>query len=178
MAAVQGAGQVIPQLFTAYLIEGRQRRKPILLGVITLRWESFGLLAFLTWQLGMTRPGLVLGVFLVLFGMFSLAGGVGTVIYADVFAKAIPARRRGDSFVAGGAAGGCVGYGAGFSCLLRVTPPGVPPRGGRVRLPLERLAPADSTGRRTRRCHYDLCHVKVPEGFVAHLDSMGTRRIR
>ncbi|NOY55778.1 MAG: MFS transporter [Actinobacteria bacterium] len=95
MAAVQGAGQVIPQLFTAYLIEDRPRRKPILLWVITLRWVSFGLLAFLTWQLGATRPGVVLGVFLVLFGMFSLAGGVGTVVYADVFAKAIPTRRRG-----------------------------------------------------------------------------------
>jgi len=95
MAAVQGAGEVIPQLFTAYLIEGRQRRKPILLWVITLRWVSFGLLAFLTWRLGATRPGLVLGVFLVLFAMFSLVGGVGTVVYADVFAKAIPARRRG-----------------------------------------------------------------------------------
>ncbi|GBD86003.1 major Facilitator Superfamily protein [bacterium BMS3Abin02] len=95
MAAVQGAGQVIPQLFTAYLIEDRPRRKPILLWVITLRWVSFGLLAFLTWRLGATRPGVVLGVFLVLFGMFSLAGGVGTVVYADVFAKAIPTRRRG-----------------------------------------------------------------------------------
>jgi MFS family permease len=95
MAAVRGAGEVVPQLFTAYLIEDRPRRKPILLWVITIRWVSFGLLAFLTWRFGAARPGVVLGAFLGLFGMFSLAGGVGTVVYADVFAKAIPARRRG-----------------------------------------------------------------------------------
>lgn len=95
MAAVQGVGQILPQLFTAYLIEDRPRRKPILLWVITLRWVSFAILAFLTWQMGTGRPGLVLAVFLVLFGMFSLAGGVGTVVYADVFAKAIPTLRRG-----------------------------------------------------------------------------------
>lgn len=95
MAAVQGVGQILPQLFTAYLIEDRPRRKPILLWVITLRWMSFAVLAALTWRLGDGRPGVVLAVFLLLFAMFSIAGGVGTVVYADVFAKAIPTLRRG-----------------------------------------------------------------------------------
>lgn len=95
MAAIQGVGQVVPQLVTAYAIEDRPRRKPILLGVITFRWLSWGLIAYLTWRLGADRPGLVLAVFLVLFTLFSFAGGVGTVVYADVFAKAIPTMRRG-----------------------------------------------------------------------------------
>ena len=95
MASVQGIGGVVPQLFTAYLIEGRPRKKPLLLYVITLRWVSFGLLAYLTWAFGSTRPGLVLAVLLVTFSLFSVAGGAGTVLYADVFSKAIPARRRG-----------------------------------------------------------------------------------
>jgi len=37
----------------------------------------------------------VLAVLLVLFSAFSIAGGVGTVVYADVFSRAIPTLRRG-----------------------------------------------------------------------------------
>lgn len=95
MAAIQDAGDIVPQLFTAYLVEDKPRKKPILLGVITIRFLSWTLLAWLTFQLGASRPELVLAVLLTLFTLFSLAGGVGTVVYADVFAKAIPFNRRG-----------------------------------------------------------------------------------
>lgn len=95
MAAIQGFGEIIPQLFTAYLIEDKPRKKPYLLAVITVRWLSWGFLAWLTYRYGLTRPGLVLTVLIALFGLFSLAGGMGTVVYADIFARAIPARRRG-----------------------------------------------------------------------------------
>ncbi len=95
MAAIQEIGEIMPQLFTAYLIEDKPRKKNYLLGVITLRWISWGLLAWLTYQYGLTRPGLVLIVLISLFGLFSIAGGMGAVIYADIFARAIPANRRG-----------------------------------------------------------------------------------
>jgi MFS family permease len=95
MAAIQEVGEIVPQLFTAYLIEDKPRKKPYLLGIITLRWLSWGLIAWLTYQYGLTQPGLVLIVLISLFGLFSVAGGMGAVIYADIFARAIPARRRG-----------------------------------------------------------------------------------
>jgi len=95
MASVEGFGAVVPQLFTAYFIEDRPRKKPILLAIITLRWASWGLLAALTLWFAASQPGLVLGALLVLFAAFSIAGGVGTVVYADVFSKAIPTKRRG-----------------------------------------------------------------------------------
>lgn len=95
MAAIQQIGEIIPQLFTAYLLEDKPRKKGYLLGVITLRWLSWALLAWVTYQYGLTRPGLVLIVLISLFGLFSLAGGMGTVVYADIFARAIPAHRRG-----------------------------------------------------------------------------------
>jgi MFS family permease len=95
MAAVQGIGEVLPQMFTAYLIEDRPRKKPYLLAIITVRFLSWAFLAYLTYRYGATRPGLVLAVLLALFGLFSLAGGMGTVVYADVFSKAIPAQKRG-----------------------------------------------------------------------------------
>ncbi len=95
MAAIQQLGEIIPQLFTAYLLEDKPRKKKYLLGVITLRWLSWGVLAWLTYRYGLTQPGLVLIVLVSLFGLFSVAGGMGTVIYADIFARAIPANRRG-----------------------------------------------------------------------------------
>ncbi|MCA9932666.1 MAG: MFS transporter [Ardenticatenaceae bacterium] len=95
MAAVQGVGEVVPQMFTAYLIEDRPRKKPYLLWIITTRWVSWAVLAYLTFAFGTTRPMLVLTVLITLFTIFSIAGGMGTVVYADVFSKAIPAQRRG-----------------------------------------------------------------------------------
>jgi MFS family permease len=95
MAAIEGIGEVLPQMFTAYLIEDRPRKKPYLLGIITLRWVSWAILAYLTFAYGDTRPEFVLGVLVVLFSLFSIAGGMGVVVYADVFSKAIPTRRRG-----------------------------------------------------------------------------------
>lgn len=95
MAAVQGVGEVVPQMFTAYLLEDRPRKKPYLLWIITIRWVSWAVLAYLTFTYAESRPELVLAVLIALFGLFSIAGGMGMVVYADVFSKAIPAQRRG-----------------------------------------------------------------------------------
>ncbi len=95
MAALQGFGEIVPQMFTAYLIEDRPRKKPYLLWIISVRWVSWAVLAWLTFTFGTTRPELILWILVALFSLFSIAGGVGTVVYADVFSKAIPTLRRG-----------------------------------------------------------------------------------
>ncbi len=95
MATLQSIGQVIPQLYTAYIVDGMKRRKPLLLGIITFRFLSFGLLAWMVYAYGLSNPTLVLIALLSLFGAFSFVGGMGSVVYADIFARAIPARRRG-----------------------------------------------------------------------------------
>ncbi len=95
MATLQGFSQVIPQFYTAHLIANKARRKPWLLAIISLRFVSLGVLAWLIFQFGANRPQLVLWALIGLFGLFSFIGGMGTVIYADIFARAIPARRRG-----------------------------------------------------------------------------------
>ncbi|MCL1593702.1 MAG: MFS transporter [Actinomycetia bacterium] len=95
MVVAQELGQVVPQLFTAYHVEDRAYEKPILMWIITTRWVSWGLLAVVTAMFALDRPELVLILLVGLFASFSLAGGVGSVVYADVFAKAIPTERRG-----------------------------------------------------------------------------------
>ncbi len=95
LAGVQGIGGVLPQMFTAYLLEDKVHKKPYLLAIITLRWISWAFLAWLTFTYGSAHPTLILIVLIILFSLFSIAGGVGTVVYADIFSKAIPAQRRG-----------------------------------------------------------------------------------
>lgn len=95
MATIQGIGEIIPQLFTAHLIDGQPRKKKYLLGIITWRWIAWALLAWLTFKYAVTNPGLVLAILIILFGTFSIAGGMGSVVYADIFARAIPTERRG-----------------------------------------------------------------------------------
>jgi len=95
MIVAQELGNVIPQMFTAYHVEDRKYEKPILMWIITMRWVSWGLLAVVTAMFAMDRPDLVLILLVGLFASFSMAGGVGSVVYADVFAKAIPTERRG-----------------------------------------------------------------------------------
>ncbi len=95
MAAVQGVGGIIPQIFTAYIFEDIPRKKIYLLGAVVIRALSWFFLAWLTYAYGLTHPTLILVVLISLFGVFSLAGGVGTIAYADIFGRAIPANKRG-----------------------------------------------------------------------------------
>ncbi|MEA2022703.1 MAG: MFS transporter [Actinomycetota bacterium] len=95
MVVAQEVGHVLPQMFTAYRVEDRPYEKPILMWIITMRWVSWGLLAVVTAMFALDHANLVLILLVGLFAAFSLAGGVGSVVYADVFAKAIPTERRG-----------------------------------------------------------------------------------
>ncbi len=95
LATLYGLGSVLPQLFTAHRIEDRAYEKKYLLWIITIRWVSWAIIAGVTARYAADQPLLVLWVVLGFYVVFALAGGVGTVVYADVFAKAIPTRRRG-----------------------------------------------------------------------------------
>jgi len=95
MVVAQEVGSVLPQMFTAYHVEDRKYEKPILMWIITMRWVSWAFLAVVTAMFALDRPDLVLFLLIGLFAAFSLAGGVGSVVYADVFAKAIPTQKRG-----------------------------------------------------------------------------------
>jgi MFS family permease len=95
MVVAQELGNVVPQMATAYRVEDRPYEKPILMWIITLRWVSWALLAVVTALFALDHANLVLILLVGLFASFSLAGGVGSIVYADVFAKAIPTIRRG-----------------------------------------------------------------------------------
>ena len=89
------AGQILPQLFVAHFVEKRDHKKPLLVAAVSIRAISWALLATLTFLYGATRPTLVLGALLVALTLFSVAGGMGLVVYSDIIAKIFPANRRG-----------------------------------------------------------------------------------
>ncbi len=95
LATLFGLGSVLPQLFTAYRIQDRAYEKNYLLWIITIRWVAWAIIAGVTLRYAADEPLLVLWVVLGFYVVFAIAGGVGTVVYADVFAKAIPTRKRG-----------------------------------------------------------------------------------
>jgi len=95
MMAIATGGGYAAQLPAAKFLESRPHKRPALIAAISIRLVSWFLIAIMTYLWGVTHPLLVLTVFLLLLLIFSMAGGLGTVAYGDVIAKAIPAQRRG-----------------------------------------------------------------------------------
>ena len=114
-SALMRAGSVLPQLFVAHRLEGRTRKKPLLVVMIWIRaalWLGLGLLAYFCPS---DKPVIVLvGLLLLLFG-FSFAGGVAVIPFTDIWGKALPATLRGRFFGHRQLWGGLMAIGAGYT---------------------------------------------------------------
>ena len=96
-ALMQGGG-VLPQLFVANRLEGRQRKKSVLVAAIWVRAAAWGILGLLTYFWSGGDATTVLVALVVLLFIFSFAGGVASVPFADIWGKALPATLRGRFF--------------------------------------------------------------------------------
>jgi len=94
-APLMRGGGFLPQILTARYAETLSRQKPLLIGVMTLRFLAWIGIAGVTFFLADTHPARTLGLILVLLLMFSLAGGVGAVPFQEVFARLFPPTLRG-----------------------------------------------------------------------------------
>ncbi len=114
-SALMNAGSVLPQLLVAHKLESKPRKKPVLVVAIWVRaalWLILGLLAYFCPP---GHPTIVLaGLLLLLFG-FSLAGGVATIPFNDIWGKALPATLRGRFFGHRQLWGGLLAIGAGYA---------------------------------------------------------------
>ncbi len=95
MAAIQGFGEIVPQLFTATLIEGKLRTKNDLLGVITVRWLSWGFAGLADVSLWLNPTGLDLDGTHRSLRTFFHCRRRGDRDLRRHFARAISAERRG-----------------------------------------------------------------------------------
>ena len=93
------AGALLPQLFTANMVERAPRKKffPVNLGFFLERVPIF-LMAPAAYFLATSQPGLALGLFFVLYAWHRFGAGFIIVGWQDMIAKIIPIDRRGRFF--------------------------------------------------------------------------------
>jgi hypothetical protein len=88
-------GQSLPPLFFAGPL-GRMRRKwPAAVVTTAVMAACFGVLALLWGRLAPTRPELLAGVFLLLYGTFAAVNGLNQLVLATLQGKLIAAGNRG-----------------------------------------------------------------------------------
>lgn len=93
------AGVLLPQLFTANVVERAPRKKffPMTLGFFLERLPVF-LIAPMTYFLATRQPVLTLVLFFVLYTWHNLGAGIIIVGWQDMIAKVIPVEKRGRFF--------------------------------------------------------------------------------
>ena len=112
-ALIRGGG-MLPQLFVANHLEGMRRKKPMLLAAIWVRAAAWGVLGLLTFFWGNGDTALILAALLTLLFIFSFAGGVASVPFSDLWAKALPPTMRGRFFGHRQLWGGVMAIGAAY----------------------------------------------------------------
>lgn len=95
ISTIGTGGWLLPQIFAAGPVSRLRRKKravvlPSLMGRPTFLITAAAILGF-----ALTRPELVLAVFFLGYGLFSLCDGVASVPWFDLFSRAIPPHRRG-----------------------------------------------------------------------------------
>ena len=104
--AITYLGTLLPPLFIANRIERMRLQKWYLFWVAVVERLPFLLLAALVPWLGRSEPGLLLWVFFGCIAVHNTAMGLNMPAYFNLYAKVIPANRRGSMMGIGGAIGG------------------------------------------------------------------------
>jgi len=113
-SAMMNAGGVLPQLFVARKLQGRPRKKPVLVAAIWTRAAAWGILGVLAYSCISCDPAIVLVALIGLLFLFSFAGGVAVIPFMDIWGKALPATLRGRFFGHRQLWGGLMAVGAGY----------------------------------------------------------------
>ena len=97
VSAVASAGWLLPQLFVASYLQVMPRKLPVYRVAAAARVAAMAAVIVALYLLS-ARPQLILPVFLLLYGTFTFAGGVGGIPFFDVVAKTVPPYRIGSFF--------------------------------------------------------------------------------
>lgn len=164
--AIVRFGWLLPQLLAANYAQGIPRRKPIYLLGGWGRATALGVLAAALWA--WTDPdatGSLLGLFFVMWALYSLVSGLAGVPYNDIVGRTIPSNRRSRLLAGRVLVGGLLGVGVGVLIRTILGRPGVDSYegyglifgGGAIVLALStscfafvREPPAPTTGGRSR----------------------------
>lgn len=114
LASLQHAGWLLPQLIAARYLADKPYKKPYILVPAAISRSLILVLAGATWALGARSPGLTVGVTLMIFSVFWVGDGLGSLAWFDFLSKAIPPHRRGRLTSVGQILSGVFGFAAGF----------------------------------------------------------------
>jgi MFS family permease len=118
-ASLEEIGWLLPQHFVAGFIQSRKKKKPVYTVTAFFRALFFGLLSLSIFLLA-DRPSMLLVVFLVLFSLFAIFGGIAGVTFLDIVGKTIPANRRGSFFGWRVSLGGALAFVASLTVIRMV----------------------------------------------------------
>jgi MFS family permease len=113
--ALMRMGWSFPQVFVGRIVEPLPRKMPVFRVVGTLQFLFWLAIGAVTLLLGVSRPGLLLVSFLVLYALAAACMGVASVPRMDIMGKAIPSRDRARVFARRRLGGGGVAMVAGVS---------------------------------------------------------------
>lgn len=94
VSAILGAGWLWPQIFMSNIVEHRERKKPFYWIPGILRVCGWASITAVTFVLGSGDPHRLFVAFLVLFTLYSSAGGISMLPWIDIVGKIIPLEQR------------------------------------------------------------------------------------
>jgi MFS family permease len=99
LATMASMGWLVPQLFTAPLVERLPRKKPFFIWIsLGMERVAFLFMAIITYFLSKSNPGLALVLFFVTYAWHAFGAGVIATAWQEMVAKVIPVRVRGRFF--------------------------------------------------------------------------------
>ncbi|MHB0857908.1 MAG: MFS transporter [Anaerolineae bacterium] len=113
LTGLASAAWLLPQLLVAGFVAQMPRRKPFMIRMCWIGRNVYVPVAIVIALLGRSNPALALVVLALGMAAFSAFDGLRTVPFYDLFAQAIPPRRRGRVMGAALTIGGVAGIGAG-----------------------------------------------------------------
>ncbi len=126
VSAARSTGWFLPQLFAANYLETRPLKKPVLLRTSLASRISLLVMAMSVYFWGAHYPGLVLGLFFVLYFLFNLCEAVSALAWVDITAKTVRPTRRGSLFSIMQLLGSFMGLGAGVIIRNILSHPSLP----------------------------------------------------
>ena len=113
IATIQNGTWLLPQLISAGLVAGKPRKRRYLLAPSVVGRPSYLILAALVFTVGAESSTLLLVAFFGAIALYTFCDGLTSVPWFDIYAKAIPADRRGRYTGAVQIAAGAIGIGLG-----------------------------------------------------------------
>jgi MFS family permease len=114
LASLQRAGWMLPQLVAARYLANKPYKKPYIIIPGGISRLLMLVLAGTTWAIGIRSRNLTIGVTIVVFAIFWIGDGLGSVAWFDFLSKSIPPNRRGRLTSVGQILGGIFAFAAGF----------------------------------------------------------------